>query len=280
VEPLFIPKAEIENPTCADVGCCHPAAYGELKVDPPAEGSYSIGGGDYIYVSGFVYNTAGDLISFTWSSDKPVYCVIVKGGAEGTNVYCYGATGSTGPDSGLSTPGEYNISHIVFCYDPATTTTTQGTTTTTDPGTTTTTRITTTTTQGTTTTTQGTTTTTQGTTTTTQGTTTTTQGTTTTTQGTTTTTQGTTTTTQGTTTTTQGTTTTTGGTTTTTLGTTTTSVDTTTTTKKKPTTTTTGTIEVLALTGYNSLWYVAGSLLIAMGIVIGTFSLSTALKRR
>ena len=77
----------------------------------------------------------------------------------------------------------------------------------------------------------------------------------------------TTTTTQGTTTTTQGTTTTTEGTTTTTQGTTTTVTE-------------QGDIEVLALTGYNSLWYVAGSVLIALGIIMGTFSLSTALKRR
>jgi len=145
------------------------------------------------------------------------------------------------------------------------------TTTTTEPTTTTTTQPTTTTTQPTTTTTQPTTTTTQPTTTTTQPTTTTTQPTTTTT------TPGTTTTT------TPGTTTTTapGTTTTTTPGTTTT------TTPRRGTTTTTaaGTFEVLGIqelpfTGYDSLWYVVGAILISLGILTGTFSLSTVLKRK
>ncbi len=242
VTPSVVPG----NPHCADVGCCSGGT--QLKVDPPAEGSYSIGGTDVITVSGFVY-VGSDLISFDWSSDKLVFCVIVKGGTEGANVYCYSGSGGSYGDSGLVTPTEQNISHIVFCYDPSTTTTTAATTTTT----------------------AATTTTTAATTTTTAATTTTTQPTTTTTAATTTTTQPTTTTTGGTTTTTQPTTTTTGGTTTTTARRTTTTT--------QPTTTT-GTIEVLAFTGYNSLWYVAGSILIALGIIMGTFSLSTALRKR
>jgi len=137
----------------------------------------------------------------------------------------------------------------------------------------------------TTTTTEATTTTTEPTTTTTEATTTTTEATTTTTQGTTTTTGGTTTTTEGTTTTTQGTTTTTtpsnGTTTTTAPGTTTTTAP------RRGTTTTTagGTIEVLGIqelpfTGYDSLWYVMGAVLIGLGLMTGTFSLATVLKRK
>jgi len=212
---------------------------------------------------------------FSWSSNIPVCYLIVKAG-----YFAFGYNLPAGTNCG-SWPGGLGkgtgISHVSFCYDPtgATTTTTEATTTTTE-ATTTTTEPTTTTTEATTTTTEATTTTTQGTTTTTQGTTTTTQGTTTTTGGTTTTTEGTTTTTQGTTTTTQGTTTTTGGTTSTTGGTTSTTGG---------TTVTTSTLEVLGIqelpfTGYDSLWYVMGAVLIGLGLMTGTFSLATVLKRK
>ena len=242
VNPIVVPG----NPHCADISS---GGDQQFKLDPPVAGLYSIGGGDFITVSNFVYDS-GNLISFDWSSDKLVFAVIVKGGTDGANVYYY--SGGSYGDTVLVTPTEQNISHIVFCYGSGTTTTTDpSTTTTTDPSTTTTTAATTTTTRGTTTTTRGTTTTTQGTTTTTAGTTTTTGGDTTTTTG--------------------GTTSTTGGTTSTTGGTTSTT---------QPTTTTVGAITVLALTGFNSLWYIAGSVLIALGIIMGSFSLSSALKRR
>jgi hypothetical protein len=214
---------------------------------------------------------------FSWSSNIPVCYLIVKtGGGSRAMGYSLPAGTVCGSWPGITGHGG-GISHVSFCYDPtgATTTTTEATTTTTEP-TTTTTEATTTTTEATTTTTQGTTTTTQGTTTTTQGTTTTTGGTTTTTEGTTTTTQGTTTTTQGTTTTTGGTTSTTGGTTSTTGGTTSTTGG---------TTVTTSTLEVLGIqelpfTGYDSLWYVMGAVLIGLGLMTGTFSLATVLKRK
>jgi hypothetical protein len=274
----------------------------ELRIEStPINGTHSDG-----TLTVTITGDSGDIGSgFSWSSNIPVCYLIVKTGGghwamgyslpDGTN--CGSWPGKQGQGTG--------ISHVSFCYDPtgstttttqATTTTTEATTTTTEP-TTTTTQGTTTTTQGTTTTTEGTTTTTQGTTTTTEGTTTTTQGTTTTTEGTTTTTQGTTTTTEGTTTTTEGTTTTTEGTTTTTEGTTTTTEGTTTTTEGTTSTTggttsttggttvTTSTLEVLGIqelpfTGYDSLWYVVGAVLISLGILTGTFSLATASKRK
>jgi hypothetical protein len=203
--------------------------------------------------SGFTHDgqtitISGDAKTFDWTSTKHVCCVIVKAG---TGAYIFRYPGGSYGDNGLYAPQNKDISHVTFCWDPTDTTTTTEATTTTTESTTTTTEPTTTTTEPTTTTTQPATTTTS-TTTTTEGTTTTTAGTTTTTAGTTTTTKGTTTTTKGTTTTTP----TTGG------------------------TTTTGTIQVLAFTGYNSLWYVAGSILIALGIIMGTFSLSTTLRKR
>ena len=113
-------------------------------------------------------------------------------------------------------------------------------------------------------------------------------GTTTTDPGTTTTDPGTTTTLPGTTTTLPGTTTTLPGTTTTTPTTgptTTTPTTTVTTPTTTPTTPTTGvaaagTIAVLALTGYSSLWYIVGSILVALGIVCGSMYLSVSLRRR
>ncbi|MFC2160005.1 hypothetical protein ACFLQS_04755 [Actinomycetota bacterium] len=169
-----------------------------------------------------------------------------------------------------------NVSHLEYICDGTTTTTDPGTTTTTDPGTTTTTD------PGTTTTTDpGTTTTTTD-----DSTTTTTEATTTTTEATTTTTEATTTTTTDdstTTTTDDSTTTTTEDTTTTTDETTTTEGTTSTTTPTTESTTSTATeqsLAVLALTGFNSLWYVIGSILIGLGVIVGSYSLSTSLKRR
>jgi len=216
---------------------------------------------------------------FEWVSNfAPCYMIVKTGG--GSTVAAYGYNLGQGYNCG-SWPGNESavgagMSHITFCYDPGTTTTTAATTTTTLPTTTTTTD------DSTTTTTEATTTTTLPTTTTTEATTTTTLPTTTTTESTTTTTLPTTTTTESTTTTTEGDTTTTteGDTTTTTKGKTTTTTEGKTTTTTESTTTTVPSIEVLALTGFNSLWYVIGSILIGLGVIVGTYSLSTSFRRR
>src|SRR5664279_4330053 len=69
---------------------------------------------------------------FSWSSNMPVLEVLAKG-SNGGNLYRYGTGGSYG-DSGLHAPvnssrGYANLSHISFCYDEATTTTTTESTT-------------------------------------------------------------------------------------------------------------------------------------------------------
>jgi len=107
---------------------------------------------------------------FSWSSNKPVLEVLAKG-SDGGNLYSYGPDGSEA-DSGLHAPVNSSdsyagLSHISFCYDEATTTTTEAPTTTTE-STTTTTETPTTTTESTTTTTETPTTTTESTTTTTE----------------------------------------------------------------------------------------------------------------
>ena len=75
--------------------------------------------------------------SFDWSSNIGVDAVIVKTGADGTNLYRYDPPSESTGDTNLVTPGENGISHLSFCYDedpPTTTTTTSPTeTTTTSP---------------------------------------------------------------------------------------------------------------------------------------------------
>jgi hypothetical protein len=61
--------------------------------------------------------TTGDF--FNWSSTKQITAVIVKGGAEGANVYPYkpfSFGGIEGGGTGLITPGSFGVSHVVFCY--------------------------------------------------------------------------------------------------------------------------------------------------------------------
>ena len=98
------------NPKCADLGIPN-----ELKVEPPATGTYGDGKLEvFVDVNGkfFDWNT-------TQSSQEAVDAVIVKGGPN-ANVYSYDEATA---DSGLSAPmnpknGQpYGLSHISFCYD-------------------------------------------------------------------------------------------------------------------------------------------------------------------
>ena len=296
--PLTPPDAWIGNP----FGCPASATCtGELRVSRPEGEGKNINGtftsSDSVLTVVITDDSGASGSGFSWTSNIPVCYLVVKlgqyddvDGNPGNPVargYILPAGTLCGiwPGAGAGTNGA-GISHVSFCYNPSSTTTTTtagGTTTTTAGGTTTTTGggTTTTTAGGTTTTTAG------GTTTTTLPTTTTTLPTTTTTLPTTTTTTGATTTGGGATTT--GATTTGGGATTTgatiavaalTTGTLEVQALTTTGTLEVQALTTTGTLEVLALTGYDSLWYVIGSIMIAIGIIFGTLYLSTALRKK
>jgi hypothetical protein len=105
-----------------------PAGLTELKVDPVTAGEHSDGTLD---VTITLHDTE-DGQTFDWTSNIGVDVVIVKGGPN-SNVYTYDPE-SMG-DSGLHAPenpsGDWaGLSHISFCYDADTTTTTKPTTTT------------------------------------------------------------------------------------------------------------------------------------------------------
>jgi hypothetical protein len=106
VEPTELPG----NPTCRDLG--YPF---ELKVDPPASGTYNLPDN-----SGSVTVTLTSSSTFDWSSTFGIDAVIAKGGPK-ANVYFYDPE-STGYTN-LSTPinqqnnKPYGLSHITFCFD-------------------------------------------------------------------------------------------------------------------------------------------------------------------
>jgi hypothetical protein len=109
------PELHDGNPTCQDLG--YPF---ELKVDPPASGTYNLPDN-----SGSVTVNITGPGTFDWSSTFGIDAVIAKGGPK-ANVYFYNpeSTGdeSTG-DTNLSTPinpkneKPYGLSHITFCFD-------------------------------------------------------------------------------------------------------------------------------------------------------------------
>jgi hypothetical protein len=105
------PELRDGNPTCRDLG--YPF---ELKVDPPASGTYYLPDN-----SGSVTVTLTSSSTFDWSSTFGIDAVIAKGGPK-ANVYFYDPDESTG-DTDLSTPTNlqnhkpYGLSHITFCFD-------------------------------------------------------------------------------------------------------------------------------------------------------------------
>jgi hypothetical protein len=99
------------NPTCRDLN----PLYLELKIDPPASGTYYLPDN-----SGSVTVILTSSSTFDWSSTFGIDAVIVKGGPS-ANVYTYNPE-STG-DTNLVTPTNpknekpYGLSHITFCFD-------------------------------------------------------------------------------------------------------------------------------------------------------------------
>jgi hypothetical protein len=104
------PVEQPGNPTCQDLG--YPF---ELKIDPPASGTYNLPDN-----SGSVTVTLTSSSTFDWSSTFGIDAVIAKGGPK-ANVYSYNPE-STG-DTNLVTPTNqqnnkpYGLSHITFCFD-------------------------------------------------------------------------------------------------------------------------------------------------------------------
>lgn len=82
---------------------------------------YEIGSsGKFVTISDITTTSGGDIIGFTWSSDLPVNCVIVKGGP-GANKFVYN-TAATSDSSILYTYDHYTapsydyaVSDVLFC---------------------------------------------------------------------------------------------------------------------------------------------------------------------
>lgn len=118
---VTILRLEGGNPTCEDIGCCVSCPddkSGEYKVDPPTNGIFHTG--YYVGSTEIVITISNfDGTYFDWSSNLPIYAVIVKGGKLGANVYCYGtgATSDTGLHAPVNPSGKYaDISHMTFCF--------------------------------------------------------------------------------------------------------------------------------------------------------------------
>lgn len=103
------PISQTSNLTCSGFAPAG-AVWSELKVDPPASGTFTNG-------TLTVTITSFNGKSFNWSSNIGVDAVYVKAGSGGSNLYVYG--GEATSDTALSSPGDTGnaISHISFCYD-------------------------------------------------------------------------------------------------------------------------------------------------------------------
>ncbi|MCU0483761.1 MAG: hypothetical protein MUC54_05755, partial [Chloroflexi bacterium] len=112
------------NPTCIDFAPTYGGgqSWVEYKVEPPANGTYSVGGGQTITISNFSNSSAGAPGSFDWSSNFGIDAVFVKAGSDKHNLYVYAPTAASlesfgdtglGPQAGTGN----GISHISFCWD-------------------------------------------------------------------------------------------------------------------------------------------------------------------
>ena len=99
------------NRTCADLLGADAFDH-DLKVDPPANGTYEENG-----FSVTISNLTNSK-TFDWSSENAVVAVYVKAGAIGSYLYVYDPPQTS--DTGLTSPGTGNaISHISFCLSAA-----------------------------------------------------------------------------------------------------------------------------------------------------------------
>ena len=105
VDPWQSGNAQFE---CNQAGCEGEFSF---KIDSPSNGDYDAGGGNTITISNY------DDKNFDWESEGLVYCVIVVRGNI-ANVYRY--PGGEYSDTNLTGPGDFEISHITFCFDAPT----------------------------------------------------------------------------------------------------------------------------------------------------------------
>jgi len=109
VEPVYFDdwqSGDAEH-ECELAGCDADYYY---KVDNPANnGDYETPEGNTITISN------SDTYTFDFESEYPVTCVIVSRGNL-ANVYYYSEDGVLS-DTVLTGPGDYQISHVTFCFD-------------------------------------------------------------------------------------------------------------------------------------------------------------------
>ncbi|OGO56842.1 MAG: hypothetical protein A2V85_13720 [Chloroflexi bacterium RBG_16_72_14] len=111
------------NPTCGSFN----ASWTQLKVEPPANGEYT-DGTLIVTITNFAQSDAGTPGSFDWASNIGVDAVFVKAGSDKHNLYQYSPEATSDTDLGPQAGTGNGISHISFCYDVETTTTTTETT--------------------------------------------------------------------------------------------------------------------------------------------------------
>lgn len=104
----FVVNQDCFNPSC-------PSEYQSVKIEPVRAGTH----GTYFTISNINDGASGP--TFDWSSTRPVFKVIVKGGP-GANIYDYsGATSDQGLHAPLNPSNDqyYGLSHVTLCYgDP------------------------------------------------------------------------------------------------------------------------------------------------------------------
>jgi hypothetical protein len=110
------------NPTCDDLAAATGnTGWKELKVDPPASGTYTSADGALTVT--VTVSADSKSFDFTVADNELVDVAFAKGGSQGGNLYDYTPDG-TNSDSGLTTPitggsgGAAALSHITFCYVP------------------------------------------------------------------------------------------------------------------------------------------------------------------
>jgi hypothetical protein len=99
------------NPSCSSLGL----GDFELKIEPPASGTYSLGAFGSVTVTVHSHG-----VYFDWSATVGIDAVIVKGGPN-ANVYEYDPEAMAGENLHApinpNTDQPYGLSHISFCYD-------------------------------------------------------------------------------------------------------------------------------------------------------------------
>lgn len=106
-----------DNPTCVVCGCNN-----VLTIDGGqlAAGKYQLGStGKYVTISNIQTKSGGEIIGFSWTSETPIECVIVKA-SNGANKFGYNTPATSDSEilwtyDHFGTGKEYAISHVYFC---------------------------------------------------------------------------------------------------------------------------------------------------------------------